>query len=70
MVKILDRQDDTVIVKVPTTYLPYLRKIERSQRNASFFPDSNIKNKTDFALSLKQKGMTDDFVSNFLKSYE
>lgn len=33
MVKILDRQEGTVIVKVPTTYLPYLRKMERSESN-------------------------------------
>lgn len=55
MVKVLDRQDDMVIVKVPTTYLPYLRRIERSERRTQLFPDSNIQNKADFTLKLKQK---------------
>lgn len=70
MVKVLDRQDDTIIVKVPATYLPFLRKMERNDKKGHVFSDSHIKNKTDFALSLKQKGMPDDFVNNFLKSYE
>ncbi|MDD5198064.1 MAG: hypothetical protein PHN60_04365, partial [Candidatus Gracilibacteria bacterium] len=70
MVKVLDRQEDIIIVKVPATYLPLLRRIERNERKTQLFSDSNIKNKTSFALSLKQKGMTDDFVNNFLKSYE
>jgi hypothetical protein len=33
MVKILDKQEDTMIVKIPTSYLPYLRKIERSEKS-------------------------------------
>lgn len=45
MVKVLDRQDDTIIVKVPATYLPYLRRIERSERKTQLFSDSNIQSK-------------------------
>lgn len=55
MVKVLDRQDDTIIIKAPATYLPYLRRMERSERKTQLFPDSNIQSKTDFALKLKQK---------------
>ena len=73
MIKVLDTYENHIIVKIPKSYLQILKKLDRITKKWKItweLPDSNIIDHWAFVKELKNKGLPNQFISNFIKSYE
>ena len=55
-------------LNIPTNYKTFEDFLESYSK--SNYPESNIKNRYKTAWDMKEKNLPNDFISNFLKSYE